>query len=229
LPPDVKVENEGGLLFFSDLPPSLRSRLFYDPLNFKLKFRGQFVQPPIGEYYLLLNVISGRERDRLKALSADTMFPEYYQHPGDECDRSAAADECLRLSRAHGWSCHRTGYVSLAFGNNTNTSAPSEPISIAIIKVTCPVYQGEIKTVESDNAFDEKLTLRHSGDFGGKAEQYDFEWLYHEPDPVTGQAPALSAHGGLGDRTDHGQQRLDLFHSATDQWRTGYYHRRSGC
>ena len=74
-----------------------------------------------------------------------------------------------------------TGFVTLAFGNNTNLSAPAEPISLAVIKVSCPTYQGEIKVIASDNPFDEKLTLRHSGDFAGKADSYIFEWRTRPP------------------------------------------------
>ena len=70
-----------------------------------------------------------------------------------------------------------------AFGNNTNLTAPSEPVGLEVLKVTCPLYRGQLKIIMSDNAFDEKLTVRHSGDFAGRADQYRFEWFYASPDP----------------------------------------------
>ena len=93
------------------------------------------------------------------------------------------------------------GYVTLAFGNNTNFTAQTEPVSLSVIKVTCPLYQGEIKTVESENAFEEKLTLRHSGDFAGRSDQFMFQWLFHPP--TNGAAPAppvvTSSTGAISD------------------------------
>ena len=313
-PADLKMENDSGLFFFSDLPPSLRSRLFYDPINFKLKFRGQFNVPPIGEYYLLLNKLSDRERYLVSNLTKDVGFkkavaklatdvieiaPQYrfasfspldlanlglvasklkppvvgatntwlaarlsqetqdallaYQGAGSDPTRvqtpllrdlnalltnSAAISSLLHIQgftvrpetqalldqHPQGFDLRRLnrmiledaypefprnppfrvgfdslaltagvatgqGYVVVAFANDTNTSAPAEPISLEVMKVVCPLYQGEIKTIAPENPFEEKLTLRHSGDFGGNPEAYRFEWYYKEPNPETGQAP----------------------------------------
>src|SRR5204862_527292 len=69
-----------------------------------------------------------------------------------------------------------TGYVTLAFGNSTNLTAPADPISLSVLKVTCPPYRGELKVIESPNPLAEKLTLRHSGDFAGQPDQFEFEW-----------------------------------------------------
>ena len=44
-------------------------------------------------------------------------------------------------------------------------------MSLKVVRVDCGPYLGEIKVIQSDNVFDEKLTLRHSGDFGGDPEQ----------------------------------------------------------
>lgn len=72
-----------------------------------------------------------------------------------------------------------TGFVTLVFNNDPELG--SLPVSMQVIRVDCTpsAYQGEIKVIESDNVFDEKLTLRHSGDFGGMPEKYQFEWYYH--------------------------------------------------
>lgn len=69
------------------------------------------------------------------------------------------------------------GYVTLAFNNDP--SLGSLPVSLKVVRVDCGPYLGEIKVIQSDNVFDEKLTLRHSGDFGGNPELLTFEWYYH--------------------------------------------------
>lgn len=97
-----------------------------------------------------------------------------------------------------------TGFVTLAF-NNHPSLAPL-PVSLNVIRVDCldsddpPIlssYQGEIKVIESENVFDEQLTLRHSGDFAGNGDAIEFEWYFHPdldgtppeplPDPENGQ------------------------------------------
>src|SRR6185369_5879356 len=55
-------------------------------------------------------------------------------------------------------------------------SAPADPISLSILKVTCPLYRGELKVIESPNPLTEKLTLRHSGDRAGSPDDFEFEW-----------------------------------------------------
>ncbi len=96
-----------------------------------------------------------------------------------------------------------TGFMTVAF-NNEASLAPL-PVSLNVIRVDCldlpdgtfSTYQGEIKAIESDNVFDELLTLRHSGDFGGDPTTITFEWFSHPdvdgtppqplPDPENGQ------------------------------------------
>ena len=183
-PSSLKPAVESGLDYFPTLPPQLRSRFFYDPNAHKLKFKGKFIQPVAGEYYLLLNVITAREKNILLGLSTDVSFQSAINalsaataNVNEVPPDSAGFDsEALTAGLAQG-----TGYATLAFGNNPKLSAPAEPVSLAIIKVTCPTYQGEIKVIESDNPFDEKLTLRHSGDFAGKADSYIFEWRTRPP------------------------------------------------
>lgn len=75
-----------------------------------------------------------------------------------------------------------TGRVTLAF-NDFDGGA----VSLASIQVDCPVYRGEVIVLESDNLFEETLTLRHSGDFAGLADELEFEWRFDED--TTGVPP----------------------------------------
>jgi hypothetical protein len=192
LPPDATTVNQGGKFYFPTLPPQLRSRLSYDPINGKLKFKGEFIQPALGEGYILMNVITDREKAILLGLSNNPQF----QTAILQLANAASAVEPVgsntigfdSLALTAGLS-QGLGYVTFATGNNTNLSAEAEPISLHILKVTCPLYTGEIKPILSANPFDEKITLRHSGDFAGRTDDYVFEW--RTLPPVDGGPPPL--------------------------------------
>lgn len=81
------------------------------------------------------------------------------------------------------------GYVVMAVGNGRAFTPVDEPVSLYVFKVVPPLYRGELKVIQSSNPLDEKLALRHSADFAGQPEGYDFEWMYAPP--VNGVAPAL--------------------------------------
>ncbi|WP_320040204.1 VCBS repeat-containing protein [uncultured Desulfobacter sp.] len=83
------------------------------------------------------------------------------------------------------------GWVVLA--ENNHESLGDAPVSLHVMKVGQGPYRGEIKVIKSDNIFDEKLTLRHTGDFAGEPEKVYFQW-YYMPDK-NGIPPALPARG----------------------------------
>ncbi len=51
-------------------------------------------------------------------------------------------------------------------------------MSAKVIRVGCGPYQGQVQVIQSDNVFDEQLTLRHNGDFGGDPSRLNFDWYY---------------------------------------------------
>lgn len=72
-------------------------------------------------------------------------------------------------------------YVAVV--ENNDPSLGGSPITVHIIEVDPKErYRGAIKTVESDNVFDENLVLRHTGDFGANADALAFEWWYRFDD-----------------------------------------------
>jgi hypothetical protein len=68
-----------------------------------------------------------------------------------------------------------TGRVTLAFND-----FDGGVVSLASIQVGCPVYRGEVIVLQSDDLFEESLTLRHSGDFAGLADAIEFDWRFEE-------------------------------------------------
>ncbi|MFQ5344249.1 MAG: hypothetical protein ACE5F6_22125, partial [Anaerolineae bacterium] len=86
------------------------------------------------------------------------------------------------------------GYITLVYNNDP--SLGGLPVSLQVIHVGCTqnylgedsTYRGNLLVINSDNLFDEKLTLRHTGDFGGRPDNFEFEW-YIAPVDDTGVSP----------------------------------------
>jgi len=83
-----------------------------------------------------------------------------------------------------------TGYVTLVFGNGKAFTDPGDPVQVQIIKVVPELYPGDLKVLYSSNPLDEKVTVRHSGDYGGQPENFEFRYRYAFNDS-SGQAPIL--------------------------------------
>jgi len=80
------------------------------------------------------------------------------------------------------------GYLVLA--ENDHPDLGAAPVRLHLIRVDPERrYRGFVKTVASDNAFDEKITLRHSGDFGARAEDLVFQWWIREEDGTESLLP----------------------------------------
>ncbi|VGO20758.1 hypothetical protein [Pontiella sulfatireligans] len=72
-------------------------------------------------------------------------------------------------------------YVTVV--ENNDPSLGGSPITLHVIKVDrSKRYRGAIKTVLSDNVFDENIVLRHTGDFGANADDLYMEWWYRPDD-----------------------------------------------
>ena len=146
----------------------------------------------VGEPLVLLNIMSERERDQLKN-PGECSEEGYLDDPTFLSDQTYldAVDELYDLSRQQldgqselfgcpmalsAGSASATGYVTLAFQGDQDCMPL--PVSVKAIRISCPLYRGELKVIESDNVFDERLTLRHSGDFAGEPEERIFEWQW---------------------------------------------------
>jgi hypothetical protein len=180
LPSQIKVSNKGGIQVFDDLPFHLRTRFYYDPLNHELVFRGYFDDTVVGEPILLLNVISDREKEELLFLpGADSTFQakvdELYQLTQEALKQNQT--KLIGGSKAlSAGTASAEGFVTVVFADDDDCNPL--PVSVEVIKVVCGPYRGELKVIESDNVFDERITFRHSGDFGGRPEGRLFEWMY---------------------------------------------------
>jgi len=101
-------------------------------------------------------------------------------------------------------------YITLA--ENNNPSLGSSPVVLHIIKVDrTQRYRGAIKTVLSDNVFDENIILRHTGDFGANADDLVFEWWYRAEDGTSAHPPDIEP------------QRWKLFGDPSGRRGQGFY------
>ncbi len=105
------------------------------------------------------------------------------------------------------------GYVTIVENNDPELGGP---VSLFIIKVSKEHrYRGAIKTILSDNIFEEKVTLRHTGDFGGNAEKMIYQWFYREEDGTSAPLPPHAAWKIFPDQSDNvvkgkGQYQVSL-------------------
>ena len=84
-----------------------------------------------------------------------------------------------------------TGFVTMVFGNggNPDQQPQGDPVQVQVFKIADELYVGDLKVVLSSNPLDEQVSLRHSGDFAGKPEDYEFEWRW-----ATGEASAPATY-----------------------------------
>ncbi|MCC5835210.1 MAG: hypothetical protein JJU20_10785 [Opitutales bacterium] len=82
-----------------------------------------------------------------------------------------------------------SGYVTLLFADGEAFTSPGDPIMMQVIRVAPELYQGDLKMISASNPLDEQTSLRHSGDFAARPENYEFEWQYSLP--VGGMAPPI--------------------------------------
>ncbi len=67
-------------------------------------------------------------------------------------------------------------YVTLAFNNDP--SLPGLPVTLKIIRIDDGPFLGDLKVLPGDNVFDQRLTFRHSSEFGGNPDGITFQWYY---------------------------------------------------
>lgn len=268
LPSDIKVAREGNKTFFTDLPPHLQRRFWHEGQQNLLRFEGQLVDEDSGEDYLLLNVITERDRAALKGITRSGPNSAAFQAKVDELFNKArrirevnwsvvspiisangtnatysianpGSNGVFRVRRLPSpavaelylypqpaetpngivlvWDSQPgerfrvegevkfdslaltagdakgAGYVTLAFADNGILADPAASVSLEVINVQPPLYRGELAIIKPPGPFDEKLTLRHKGDFAGRTEDYQFEWMSRLPDGTVALPPTNAA------------------------------------
>ncbi|MCX8497012.1 MAG: hypothetical protein ORN51_12595 [Akkermansiaceae bacterium] len=81
-----------------------------------------------------------------------------------------------------------TGYVTMVFNNGKAFTDVGNPVSVQVFKIANQLYPGELKVINSSNPLDEQVTLRHTADFAGRPDDYEYDWRYTDGAPT---APAI--------------------------------------
>ena len=101
-------------------------------------------------------------------------------------DRDTAVDSYALSATGKG-----TGYVTLMFENGEAFTDSGNTVAMQIIKVDPSLYKGDLKVLLASNPLDEQVTLRHSGDYAGHPELYEFQWRFGYP--TDGTNPTITA------------------------------------
>lgn len=195
LPSDLLAKTSiiDGHYYFSDLPPNLAWRLWYDQVTHSVYFKGEYVPLTSSEVdlkgYLLLNVINDRDHATL------TNYFAPYDHINSAIETlcEACKDPIIVTNDAIPFDtlaltaglAEGTGYVTLAFNNSTNSTMQPQasPVQLQVISVQLPLFGGEIEQVGLDNnPYADSVNIRHSSDFLGKPKNYIFDWRFVLPD-----------------------------------------------
>ena len=189
LPPTLTSIPKGPAV--QNVTPQGRPRLYWDSQTEELKFGGLFVEGTAGSEgrdYILPNVLTQREYDELIALSTNSAWISAINSLPLGTGLNFEPFLANTSSSVKGLSATGAGlgYVTLIFGDHKDCSGV---VSVEVVQVTCPPFRGSVKVIEPDCIFDEKLTFRHSSDFGGQSDAITYEW-YYQPDS-NGVPPAL--------------------------------------
>ncbi|MBT6103448.1 MAG: hypothetical protein HOH62_06050 [Verrucomicrobia bacterium] len=232
LPASVVTMSHKGKTYFTRLPPHLVDRFFFDPMRGKkgqLVFRGEFVDEIVGEDYLLMNVLSGKDLNDLKKLADPNMgntkwnnaiagltakvetFKESANKFGVFVPYGKPAivpasnlvkitsDETAVDSYALSANGNKAGYVTLIAGDGQAFTPKAEPVQMHVIKVGGSLYRGEAKVILSDNPLAEKVTFMHTGDLAGSTDKFDYDWRIAAPED--GLPPAVSERNPISGAT----------------------------
>jgi hypothetical protein len=210
-----------GTYNFADLPPQLKSRLSFNPAAQKLVLKGLKVTPAAGVPYILPNILTPADADVLQALdnaggtawdNAITALYNLSRNPNQVMNGGSVAVGYyvgLEGTVSNLWGATAAGnkaltaadpgalgYVTLLENDGLEPGDPA-PVAMHILKVENPPVVGEIKIIYSENALDEKVTLRHSNDFAANAGHLEFEWWYQPAiSPTSPAAPSNPAGEG---------------------------------
>jgi len=76
-------------------------------------------------------------------------------------------------------------YVTLVENNDTKVGGA---VTLHVVRLGDERYRGAIAVIMPQDAFDEKVELKHSGDFGGATEELYYQWWVHDVASLDGLA-----------------------------------------
>ena len=86
-------------------------------------------------------------------------------------------------------------YVTIS--ENNREELDGAPISLHIIELIPDRYRGALKVLEGADAFSEKITIQHNGEFGANTNDLYYEWWIRDAAPLDVVADEVRADGTL--------------------------------
>ncbi|NNM31014.1 MAG: hypothetical protein HKO57_15955, partial [Akkermansiaceae bacterium] len=77
-----------------------------------------------------------------------------------------------------------TGSLYITVAENNRSELDGAPITLHIIEIIPDRFRGAIKVIEAADAFSEKITLQHNGDFGANTQDIYYEWWIRDSGPL---------------------------------------------
>lgn len=90
-----------------------------------------------------------------------------------------------------------TGSLYVTIVENNRTELNGAPVSLHIVEIIPDRFRGAIKVIEGADAFSEKITLQHNGDFGGNTGDLYYEWWIRDAAALDVVADEVLANGTL--------------------------------
>lgn len=97
------------------------------------------------------------------------------------------------------------GSLYITIAENNRTELVGAPVSLHIIEIVPDRYRGAIKVIEGSDAFSEKVTLQHNGEFGANTADLYYEWWIRDAAPLDVVAGEVLANGTLTQTSATGQ------------------------
>ncbi|RYD37116.1 MAG: hypothetical protein EOP85_17845, partial [Verrucomicrobiaceae bacterium] len=93
-------------------------------------------------------------------------------------------------------------YITVAENNRTELNGAA--ISLHVIEIIPDRYRGAIKVIEAADAFSEKVSLLHNGEFGGNTQDLYYEWWIRDAAPLDTVANEIINDGTLAEIDENG-------------------------
>ena len=90
-----------------------------------------------------------------------------------------------------------TGSLYITIAENNRSELVGAPVSLHIVEIIPDRYRGAIKVIEAADAFSEKISLQHNGEFGGNTGDLYYEWWIRDAGSLDEVALEVLANGTL--------------------------------
>ena len=92
----------------------------------------------------------------------------------------------------------------ITIAENNRSELNGAPISLHIIEIIPDRFRGAIKVIEGADAFSEKITLQHNGEFGANTGKLYYEWWIRDATNLDTVADEILANGTLTQNDSQG-------------------------